>query len=444
MPQRQQTMRQTVAWSYDLLAPAEQHIFRRLAVFSGGWTLAAAESVCQGAANVLEGLASLHDKSLVFRYDDPTFDEPRFGMLETIRAYALDALAASGEAPTAYDAHAAYCRVLTSQIRPELFGVEQALSFNRIAQDYDNLRTAVRWWLAQEQFEVIAEVAMGLWRFWSVRGYVLEARAWLEAVLQAGDRLSALAQCQAQFVTGLLYMQSGLPTKGLAYAESALELSAEFDDQDMRLSGYILAGWLAVQSSEFAKARLYFEKGLALAEAINQPASIGNCLAGMGLIQINGGEWAEAQTTLTKAAALIRQSGAWWDLTLTLNIHGVLLQLQGNTAESIPLLRESLLLSEDLRDRWTMVFSLEALASASFRLGQPEKAILLFAGAEALREATGTMGHGTRNIREIQMAQIETLRTQVDRAYFAETWAKGRTMHLDEITELALADHQKI
>ncbi len=166
LPERQRTMRATIAWSYELLSPAEQALFRRLAVFAGGWTLEAAEQVCLEAGvsklDMLEGLSSLLDKSLLNQeHEGP--GEPRFRMLYVLREFGLEQLDAQGEGTATREAHAAYYLALAEEANPQLHGCEQKGWRNRLEHEHDNLRAALNWWLEQANAPEAAERALRLW-----------------------------------------------------------------------------------------------------------------------------------------------------------------------------------------------------------------------------------------------------------------------------------------
>jgi predicted ATPase len=177
-PVRHQSLRGAVAWSYDLLASAEQRLFERLAVFAGGCTLEAVEVVtnCNAELGIaaLDGVAALVDQSLLRRLDGES-DEPRFGFLETLREYALTRLAASGDEHITRERHALFCLALAEAAEPELKGSHQAEWLARLEREHDNLRAALCWWV-QEEAEQAVRMGGALWRFWHVRGHLTEGR----------------------------------------------------------------------------------------------------------------------------------------------------------------------------------------------------------------------------------------------------------------------------
>jgi predicted ATPase len=173
-----------VAWSHDLLGEEEQALFRRLSVFAGGCTLEAAEAVCgDGLPDVVDGLVSLVDKSLLVQESDPA-GEPRFRLLETIRHFALQRLAETGEETDIHRHHAAFFLNLAERAEKELIGLEQATWVDRLEREHDNLRVAVQSEIRHQHGEQALRLTAALSRFWNLRGHYTEGRRLLTAALQ--------------------------------------------------------------------------------------------------------------------------------------------------------------------------------------------------------------------------------------------------------------------
>jgi predicted ATPase len=209
VPARQQTLRNTLAWSYQLLDADQQRLFQRLSVFVGGGTLEAIESLCQalgdGTLPVLEGVASLMDQSLL-QQTEQEGEEPRFIMLETIRAYALESLVASGEGEAARQAHAAYYLTLAEESERELGGPRQAIWLKRLEREHDNLRAAMDWSLkqgkdkneTQRHMEIALRLGGALRRFWQMHGHLKEGQTFLESALSASEGIVVSARARAK------------------------------------------------------------------------------------------------------------------------------------------------------------------------------------------------------------------------------------------------------
>src|SRR5262249_47481827 len=236
-PARQQTMRATIDWSYHLLDKGEQRLFARLGVFVGGWTLEAAEAVCNAdgdlGLDVFDRLAALLNKSLL-KQQAGAAGEPRFTMLETLREYALERLEQSGEAETIRHRHADCFVALAETAEPHLFEPNPRVWLDRIAVEYDNLRGAQAWALAQEDAEIGVRLAVALLWFWNQRGYsTSEVRGWLEAALEPARSLGQpLAALRAEALCARGFMEEHHHVEhAIALLEESLALFQELGDR---------------------------------------------------------------------------------------------------------------------------------------------------------------------------------------------------------------------
>ena len=230
LPERQRTLRDTVAWSYDLLDEGERLMFRRLAACVGDFSLEAAEAICgpEAEGTFLETLASLVDNSLlVSRSED---EEPRFAMLETIREYAAERLESSGEADEMHRAHALYYLTLAEATQPEIVvPTQREWWWTRLEEKHDNLRAALRWAIRSRERDTATRLALALWRFWSVR-HLGEGFRWLEAVLAMGGTVGAEPEGQARrrafllLVAGILATRHGDYDRAVALDEASLAI----------------------------------------------------------------------------------------------------------------------------------------------------------------------------------------------------------------------------
>ena len=203
LPARQRTLRDTIAWSYDLLDPDEQRLFRRLAVFAGGCTLEATEAICGAGLDVLDRLASLVDQSLMRgeTTEDPA-GEARFAMLETVREYAHERLEVSWEAEVLGRRHADFFLALAEEAEPKLTGREQGVWLARLEEEHANLRAVLSRARERGEWETLLRLAGALGHFWIVRGHLSEGQRWLEEALSHRGRGSAKAQAKALLAAG--------------------------------------------------------------------------------------------------------------------------------------------------------------------------------------------------------------------------------------------------
>jgi predicted ATPase/DNA-binding XRE family transcriptional regulator len=307
LPHRQQTMRDAIAWSHDLLTADEQAVFRRLAVFVGGFTLEAAEDVggrppfppSAAPPSVLDLVGSLGDQSLLRPVAGNT-GEPRFALLETIREYAGECLLSSGEEEATRHAHAACFLALAERAEPELTGPAQTAWLDRLEVEHDNLREALGWSVRHDPPTALRLVG-ALWRFWWVRGYLSEGRNWAEA---------ALAQ------------EGGTPAE--------------------RARGFYVAGDLAQEQGDYDRAQLLLTAGRDAAGTAGEPAMSALCLNGLGFTARNQGAYDEATRYHEEALALQREIGDRRAIACTLGNLGSISQHRGQAAQAEALFSDAL------------------------------------------------------------------------------------------------------
>ncbi|MBA2535039.1 MAG: tetratricopeptide repeat protein [Rubrobacter sp.] len=286
MPERQQTLRATVAWSYDLLEPHEKTLFGRLAVFAGGFTLDAAEAVCGRGmteeGRVLETLASLVDNSLlVSRAEGPAElggDEPRLAMLETIREYASERLRSGGEAEEMHFAHASYYLALAEAVQPEVSSHMLTEWLAVLDREHENLRAALRWAIRNREVDFGTRLALMMWRFWPERQYVTEGRRWLEAVLALGGPEGGVSE-------------PTLSARRWAFL-------------------HLVTGMLAGGQGDFDRAVVHFEESLTLYRKMGHRKGTSGPLRELGAVAYHQGDFERAVRLSEQALAISRESGS--------------------------------------------------------------------------------------------------------------------------------------
>lgn len=241
VPLRQQTLRNTLAWSYNLLEEGEQQLFRQLAIFIGGCTLEAIEAVHRAIAgkpgSVLDRVASLIDRSLLLSIEHEG-EAPRLLMLQTIREYGLELLSATQEKASVHQAHAHYYLSLAEQATPEYGGPRQALWLDRLEREHDNLRAALEWSLEQAETKgdeasgsLALRLGIALRRFWLVHAHVPEGRDFLERALAASVNAPPALRAQALLAAANLVIAMNDYTRAEALAQEALALCRHLGDQ---------------------------------------------------------------------------------------------------------------------------------------------------------------------------------------------------------------------
>jgi predicted ATPase/class 3 adenylate cyclase len=492
LPVRQQNLRNTIDWSYNLLDPGEQALFRRLGVFVGGCTLEAAEAVASESRienealksappdqallnsqfSILNLLESLADKSLL-RHSEALNGEPRFTMLETVSEYTLERLEESGEAEAIRRQHANYFLALAEEAELHRYTPTQGLWLLRLDADHDNMRAALAWsQTSAASADVGPRLAGALQWFWYIRGYKNEGRAWLERVLQQSAGIAATTR--AKVLNGAGRFHSDL-RRANTLIEQALTLWRELGDKPgmadallflgrvARLQGdhersgklaqeslalfreqqimwgvvwaLISLGDVALDQGDSARALQPVQEALALTESLGD--TYGNMWARCLL-----GRLAHLQGDLERAAMLLEESLAWlrnWGSPSTfevLNDLGRVALDRGDTERAAALFGESLKLSWEPENEIGIALSLIGLAGVAGELRQPARAAQLLGAAEAIREPVGrSLTPVERTIFDRYAAAI---RAQLDDATFTAMWAQGQTMTLEQAKAEAL------
>ena len=322
LPARQQTLRGAIAWSYDLLDPGTRRLLARAAVFNGGMGLEEAEIVCGPAGelgvDVFDGLASLVDQSLMRQAE--TAGDPRFGLLQTIRDYALERLAESGEMPEIERRHADVYLAVAVRAEPELTGPRQRLWLDRLEREHDNVRTALTWAIRTGAAETAAELCGALWRFWQMRGYLQEAWDRVTNVLAmaqlADDPVARRRALDA--AGGIAYWQGDMEKARGPYSES-LALARQFGDTAAKAEAlYNLAFLDVIVKGNVARGTALAEESVALYRELDDPMGIARSLWGLGNAHYFGGRFDSAGDELRESVARFRaldeQFGLGWSL----------------------------------------------------------------------------------------------------------------------------------
>jgi predicted ATPase/DNA-binding CsgD family transcriptional regulator/Tfp pilus assembly protein PilF len=355
MPERHQTLRHTITWSYDLLNAREQRLFRRISVFVGGCTFEVLEAVSKAVgdtdANVLEGLASLLEKSLLQRTGREG-EEPRFAMLETLREYGLEALASTGEAQVTYEAHATYYLALAEQAEPELSGPQQLIWFERLEQEHDNLRAALSWLLEQgsggQSKELALRLGCALSRFWDIRGYESEGRRWLERALEISRGMSSAARAKALTGAGELATMQDDSGQAEALCGEGLALYRELGDRRGCATALSSLGYAALSRSDYAAAQALLEEALALFTEVGDTGGRAFAVTTLAILLQHQGEYARAQALLEESLVLSRVAGDTRNRMYSLVVLGQLLLSQSDLAQAHARLEESLAISREV------------------------------------------------------------------------------------------------
>jgi predicted ATPase/DNA-binding XRE family transcriptional regulator len=438
LPERQRTLRDTLAWSYDLLEPPDRALFRRLAVFVGGWTLAAAEAVTSGpelpASDVFQRLGVLVDSSLVRPLEQHN-GELYFGMLETVREYALERLAAEGEEATIRARHLAYYLELAETAEPHLNGGDLTIWADRLEREHDNLREAMTY--AQQAPPALGlRLVHALRFFWYQHGHLREGRDRVQAALAAADdSVDPITRSRALACLGYLLAVQGQYVEAQGPLEAALEASrAGADDADLAFALRYL-GFVASATGQNEAAAAYLEEGLAVSRRAG--LSIGSAFAVMylGDVMLQRQDLARAQELFDESIVMLAALANTTSPSYSLRRLSYLARLRGDTAQATDLCLQSLAQNRASGDRQGVAACLVALAQIAMTVGDAEEAVLLLGLADAV--AT-TVGGRLLPFDAEQFALTRSeLQARVDADVWERAWADGQSLSLDEPVAMA-------
>ena len=482
LPARQQTLRNAIAWSYDLLNENEQSLFRRLSIFNGGCMIDAVEALAEhpvARISILDELASLLDKSLLREIDDLQ-GNPRFVMLGLLREFGLEQLAASGEQEGIRRWHATFYLLLAEQAESKLESAEQLEWVDRMEQEHDNLRSALEWSrTAKNAWDICLRLASTLGLFWEVRGYFTEGRERLATILAmepAQGRTPARARLLAR-AAELAYRQSDYAAtvalagesleiyrdvedhQGMASMliklgnaateagdygnasaclEEALSLWRELDDRHGIARASISLGFIAMRQGNYQLASARLEEALSISRELGDARSMGFELSGLGEVALRQGEYDRATQLLEESLVMRRQLGNKWGIGVSLGSLGWVALRQEDWDRAVARLSESLELRNEIGDKGGIAWCLERLAEIAISQQQPEKAVRLLSAAATLRISIGSV------VDPVDQAgyqkQLSALRTQLGIPRFGKFWDEGRELTLEQAIEHALED----
>jgi len=448
LPERQQTLRGAIAWSHDMLDDADQALFAGLSVFVGGAGLDVVERVCgpEVSGEILDALASLVDKSLV-RQTEGIGGEPRFGMLETIREFAMEQAVDRGRWEELRDRHGRLFCERAQDAGARLLGSDKREWLDRLEEDHDNFRVALSWAIESGRATLALRMAAALWRFWQMRGYLaegLERTAAALAMPSAGDHPDARADALSA-AAGLAYWQADTDAARAWYAE---EIEARRELGDRRALAEALYGqsftysYAAIRAgSDQEDAGKLIAQALAIFRDLDDRSGMARCLWAMGNVAWASGDVARGAEQAAKALAIFRELDdrfmvGWAAYTLALDKIGTTATpgSEPDQAEGEQLLAESLRIFAEAEDVSGYTLVLELLAFLALLRGERERAALISGGVASLERLTGT----GLNLPNRQILGFDPALLRDDPA-LAVAWAEGERMALGELVEYALA-----
>jgi predicted ATPase/transcriptional regulator with XRE-family HTH domain len=482
LPARQQTLRDTIAWSHDLLDANEQRLFRRLAVFVGGWAPEAAEAVCvldDPDVDVIGGLESLASKSLTRRRDDPD-GNPRFGMLETVREYALEQLEVSGEVAHARRCHATYWLNAAEAAQPELFRQDQRSWRVHLQANHDNVRAALAWTLSPSgcsDVQVGLRLTLALFRFWHRGDHVREGRQWVARALAVCPSSDLGTRATLLHAAGSLARAQGSNAPARSYFEASAVIYRQVGDRSGTASALRNLANVIRSEGHHERAVTLLDECMTTLRELGERAGLAHALSIKGALARDAGDHDLALSAFEESLSLARESGDLWNVAARLadlgrlaHEHGEherasslfsqhlgmrqdvgdrrgiawsLVNLawvacdQGEYQRSGTLYRQSMLLYRKLGHQWGPIVCLEGLARLQAATGGSRQSAVLFGAAEAGRQVCGELLPPFERTAHERMVAVA--RAALGEETFDEAWARGSAMTLEQAVEFALA-----
>jgi predicted ATPase len=416
-PARQQTLRQTIKWSYDLLTPAEQRLFRRLSVFAGGCTLEAVEAVCDTCedlgVDVLDGVTSLVDKSLLGQRASPDGD-PRFMLLETFREYGREQLAEHGDGPATERAHAAYMLVLAEEERLDMTPAEREAWLRACDLELDNFRVALRHLIASDAVEWALRLGAALFRFWEQRDHLTEGREMLARVLaMPGAAAPTRLRARALYGASVLADIQSDPDAAEAASREAYAIYRQFGDASGVATTMTAMAYQTQRRGRYAEAVSLFEEAVGLWKALGDVTAVDLGKSNMAGAAKAAGDFERARRLFEEVAASSRARGDVRGLAMALNGLGDIAAASGDYPAARAYHLESLTRHQQLDDRWGVARALVDLASVDLEAGNHGDAqTTLVSALEAFR----ALGHKRGVARQLESLAWCAARQQRHRA----------------------------
>jgi predicted ATPase/transcriptional regulator with XRE-family HTH domain len=485
LPQRQQTLRNAIGWSYELLSDEEKKLFRRLAVFVGGRSIEAVEVVCNFDGNlgidVVEGLISLVDKNLL-RREEGFGGEPRFVMLEMIHEYGREKLQESGEHGAMRRAHAQFFTDLAEAAKLKVWGGGELGSLDRLEEEHDNLRAAIEWSHSVEgDIEIELRLVVALGRFWEARGYLTEGRERIEAVLSRPEsrrekvkslrawtlgQAEGLAYWQADFASARSAAEEALSLfreigerqgimraltdlwdvataeggheQALLLATESLRISHELGDIQGTAVSLVLLGWSEMYLGLYTEAAANLEEAVSVARKTRVLNRIALALAALGDVRLRQGNYEQAVECLEESLALHRQSGHRSYTAANLGTIALVAIRQKDYPRAISGLMESLKIRKEIGDKGGVAWCLEKFAQIESAIGDAARAVHFLGAARALREGMGTVVDSVDQADYDRMLTI--LQNRLGEEAFRQAWQEGKAMSTEQAIRYALED----
>ena len=437
LPERQQTINATVAWSYQLLEPADQRVFRRLGALPGRFPIEAAAAVVAGRGDAsagsdaaLRAVASLIDKSLLRSVQSSVASRPLYQMLETVRAYAALELTATGERDDAMDGLVRYCAAEACLAAEGLVGPAQGDWLDRVRDDLESYRAALSWLIDRDRPGEASHIAWSLFFFWGIRGHAGEGTRWYDEILNRPS-LVPTVEAKALLGTGAMRYTQGELAHARTAATRALALAGETGERVMVARAENLLGDIEHSLGNGAAARAHFARGVEGFRALALPWGLGNSLTGMATVALASGDPAHAERLLDEATSVLRHAAPWF-LSWTLYLRAFLAVRRGNPHEAIACVRESLTCIRQLHDKFAFVHALVPFAAAAVLEGDDLWAARILGARDAVSERTGATVVD-KSVDDLRQQAERDARSHLGPDKWARAYAAGRSTSIDSL-----------
>ena len=430
LPARQQTLREAIDWSYQLLRPDDQRSLRWLGVFMGGFAIAAADGLLSRSGqegDAVEVLETLADQSLLRRVQEQD-GEPRLSMLETIREFALERLAEAGELDDARRRHAEVTLALAEALEPRLASSSEAL--DAMTHDHDNLRAALSWAIETGKAETGLRLGYAAWRFWQRRGHFREARSWFDRLL-ALPGAAALTAARAKGLTGaagIAYWQNDYAS-ALGWYREAEEIIRGLGDPAWLADALYNTGETAALTGDMATVAAKLGEGEAIGRELGDDAILARFLQAMGYMAFMGDQLEAARVPLEEALAVALRGSDPAAIFIGHHTVGQVARLQGRFDDAARHYREAIRLGFELGDIAQMTEPLQGLAAVLVATGDAERGVRLLGANDAIRERLG----GGPPPEWLRLGDpLADAKGTIGEAAYARAWEAGRRMSVDE------------
>jgi len=435
LPTRQQTLKDTIAWSYDLLSAPVQRLFDCLSVFSGGCGLEEAEAVCgaESSADVLDGLGVLIDQSLLRQ--EEVRGESHFRMLETIREFAAERLEARGERAELRRRHAAAYTALAERAAPHFLARTRLEWLDRIELEHENLRAAIAWSLEEKDADTSLRLGASLWRFWQIRGHLHEGWERIQSIRKLGGGTPQLRAAALEAAGGISYWRGDFESAKACYRE-ALGIERERGDPKAIANALLNLGTV-VAENDYEGARVMLDEGMQLYRSVGDQVGEARIWWGMADAEFMKGDWPKVVEYLDQCLPVFRAVDDPFWLGWSLFMRGMPMQVLGDVTGAHRSLREALELFAAVRDISGIVLSLGALAGSAHLAGDNRLAARLAGAHERLRKESGT---DLAAVEANRITGLDDVKAALGEDEFATLFRTGEAMTLEDSLALAVGE----